>query len=85
MLFADAERIARADRAAGDAGRPLLVAVRAETPAGAVAWSEVVGARRRLPDVAIDPGRRRLHLLHVRHHRLPEGRTAHPPRAASRT
>jgi long-chain acyl-CoA synthetase len=55
ILFADAERIARLEEQPGMLGEALLVAVRAEPPAGAVAWSEVIAHGGALPDVAIDP------------------------------
>lgn len=55
ILFADAERIARLEEQPGMLGDALLVAVRAEPPAGAVAWSEVIAHGGALPDVAIDP------------------------------
>jgi len=55
ILFADAERIARLEEQPGMLGEALLVAVRAEPPAGAVAWSDVIAHGGALPDVAIDP------------------------------
>ncbi len=55
ILFADPERIARLEEQPGMLGEALLVAVRAEPPAGAVAWSDVIAHGGALPDVAIDP------------------------------
>lgn len=55
VLFADAERIARLDEQPGMLGDALLVAVRAEAPAGAASWAEVVAHGGALPDVAVDP------------------------------
>jgi long-chain acyl-CoA synthetase len=55
VLFADAERIARLAEQSEMLGESLLVAVRADTPKGAVAWSDVVGRGGALPDAAIDP------------------------------
>ena len=55
VLIADAERIARLAEQPGMLGDALLVAVRAEAPAGAVAWAEVIAHGGALPDVAIDP------------------------------
>lgn len=55
VLFADAERIARLAEQPGMLGDTLLVAVRADTPPGAVAWSEVAAHGGSLPDVAVDP------------------------------
>lgn len=55
VLFADAERIARLAEQPGMLGDTLLVATRAETPAGAVSWADVVAHGGALPDVAVDP------------------------------
>ncbi|TAL31436.1 MAG: AMP-dependent synthetase [Phenylobacterium sp.] len=55
VLFADAERIARLDEQPGMLGDTLLVAVRAEAPAGAASWAEVVAHGGALPDVAVAP------------------------------
>ncbi|MDZ4376357.1 MAG: AMP-binding protein [Phenylobacterium sp.] len=55
VLFADAERIARIDEQPAMLGDILLVAVRADAPAGAVEWSEVLAHGGALPDVAVDP------------------------------
>jgi len=55
VLFADAERIARLAEQPGMLGDALLVTVRAEPPAGAVAWADVAAHGGALPDVAVDP------------------------------
>jgi long-chain acyl-CoA synthetase len=55
ILFADAERIGRLNEQPEMLGDTLLVAVRTDPPAGAVAWSEVVAHGGAMPDVAIDP------------------------------
>lgn len=55
VLFADAERIARLAEQPGMLGHALLVAVRAEPPAGAVAWADVAAHGGALPDVTVDP------------------------------
>jgi len=55
VLIADAERIARLAEQPGMLGDALLVAVRAEAPAGAGPRSEVIAHGGALPDVAIDP------------------------------
>jgi long-chain acyl-CoA synthetase len=55
VLFADAERLARVAERPEMAEGMIVVAVRAEPPAGAVAWSEVVAVGGELPEVDIDP------------------------------
>jgi long-chain acyl-CoA synthetase len=55
VLFADAERIARLQEQPEMLGDAILVAVRAEPPAGAVAWPQVAAHGGAMPDVAIDP------------------------------
>jgi long-chain acyl-CoA synthetase len=55
VLFADAERIARVAERPQMASGIKIVAVRAEPPAGAVAWGDVIKGGGRLPDVAVDP------------------------------
>ncbi|WP_337185973.1 class I adenylate-forming enzyme family protein [Phenylobacterium sp.] len=55
VLFADAQRIARIAEQPDMLGGTLLVAVRAETPAGAVSWTEALTHGGGLPDVAVDP------------------------------
>ena len=55
VLFADAERIARLMEQPQMLGASRLVAVRAEPPAGAVAWSEVAAHGGTMPDAEIDP------------------------------
>jgi long-chain acyl-CoA synthetase len=55
VLFADAERLARVAERPEMAEGMIIVAVRAEPPAGAVAWSEVVAVGGELPEVDIDP------------------------------
>jgi len=55
VLFADAERIARLGEQPGMLGDALLVAVRAEAPAGAASWADVIAHGGALPDVAIAP------------------------------
>jgi len=55
VLFADAERIARLAEQPQMLGEALLVAVRAEPPAGAVPWSVVIAQGGDLPSVDVDP------------------------------
>jgi long-chain acyl-CoA synthetase len=55
VLFADAERLARIAEQPQMLGDTLLVAVRAEPPAGAKRWADVAGHGGALPEVAIDP------------------------------
>lgn len=55
VLFADAERIARIQEQPQMLGDIQLVAVRAEAPAGAAAWADVIAQPAELPQAAIDP------------------------------
>lgn len=55
VLFADAERLARMAEQPGMAGEAIVVAVRADPPQGAVAWSEVENFGGAMPDVTVDP------------------------------
>ncbi len=55
VVFADAERIARIAEQPDMLGGAKLVAVRAETPAGAAPWAEVLARGGDLPMVTIDP------------------------------
>jgi long-chain acyl-CoA synthetase len=55
VLFADAERIARIAEQPAMLGEALLVAVRADPPAGAIPWTQVVAQGGDLPEVEVDP------------------------------
>ncbi|MFN3524288.1 MAG: class I adenylate-forming enzyme family protein [Phenylobacterium sp.] len=55
VLFADAERLARVAEKPQMAQGMTVVAVRADPPVGAVAWSEVVAQGGTMPDAQIDP------------------------------
>jgi long-chain acyl-CoA synthetase len=55
VLFADAERLARIQEQPQMLGDIRLVAVRAEAPAGAATWAEVIAEPADLPQLAIDP------------------------------
>lgn len=55
VVFADAERIARIAEQPDMLGGATLVAVRADVPAGAVAYADVLARGGELPEVAIDP------------------------------
>ena len=55
VIFADAERLARILERPAMAGGAKLVAVRAEAPAGVVAFDEVIAHGGELPTVSVDP------------------------------
>lgn len=55
VVFADEERIARINEDPAMLGDAILVAVRAETPAGATPWSAVIATGGALPDIQVDP------------------------------
>jgi long-chain acyl-CoA synthetase len=55
VLFADAERLARIAEQPMMLGEALLVAVRAEPPAGAIPWADVLATGGALPEIAVDP------------------------------
>ena len=55
VVFADADRLARILERPETAARSKLVAVRAEAPAGVIAWSDVIAHGGAMPDVKVDP------------------------------
>ncbi|MBX3479017.1 MAG: acyl--CoA ligase [Caulobacter sp.] len=55
VVFADAERLARIAEHPAMVGDARIVAVRAEAPAGGVAWSEVAAHGGEMPSVSVDP------------------------------
>jgi long-chain acyl-CoA synthetase len=55
VLFADAERIARIAEQPTMLGEAALVAVRADPPAGAIPWADVIAVGGALPEVQVDP------------------------------
>jgi long-chain acyl-CoA synthetase len=55
VVFADAERLGRIAEQPDMLAGAMLVAVRAEPPAGAVAWSAVAGHGGTMPEVTVDP------------------------------
>ena len=82
VLICDSERLERFLPHASDAPPCTLVAVRVDGAAARRRRAVVAAARvRRLAARGRSrPRQRRLHLLHLRHHRPAQGRAAHPPR-----